>query len=449
MKTKVLLLAALIVFCGACARAPVRKAWVPTSGSGVAVHIDKMDTNFKYAKVSIDYFGVNEKSAKVKAPSQKFGNRRLNILVIPARFADSEDIPRFATFDWMKNMMFGTSKGGDDRNARNSVKNYFAWSSSGKVKLSGDIYEKWAVVKKLSDYREMDNQNDLPTQIVQDAISTIDVGYWRGKSYDFVVCLMPGGFWSIYKGGWYEQLPHWRDPSWRFKGYLVMEMPVEKDSFYGMEPKRRLLLENEQSANSYGLKHSWWYGSFLHELFHGIGPYVTLSDVENYADLYQPPFELVKEYDLMSGGNHNSVNGYNEPSFFSGYTKMKLGFVKPRMLKFGNGKRIKIKFAEGNSGTRLVKVPLHKSGELGTMSLKDRTFSGEEYLLIELRKKGEISGKHNFDAGLPHEGVAIYHIIEGAPKEYGNDAKNLVQLVDLSLLGPSLGVVDYVYRLEE
>lgn len=547
MGNKKIILAVLILlaFCLTCAQPSVRRGpgALRLGGPGVWIHIDHVDDAGEYAKISIGYDGVVTRRGKTKSPEIKKGRRSLKILVIPTRLRDNPDIPGYATFDWMKNMMFGEGVGPDDRGVQNSVKNYFKQVSYGKVNIIGDVYNKWVTIGRARQYQSTEKKYNMPTRMVQDAIDGLDPRFMEKTDYDFAVCLMAGGLWPVYKGGWYEQISKWEDREGNFKGYLIMDIPVEKGSRYdrvieetvvstnheqlrttynvrgvegvwlarggagrginyftggknhypgnGITLGRRLpgknvsvvvrynttritMASRQHEDRGYGLRHNWWYGSFIHELVHGIGPYITLTGVDHVGDLYQAPYELIKEYGLMSGGNHNSVEGYCEPAHLSGYTKMKLGYISPYQVPYGSRrKRVTLTMTEGEGNdVKLIKIPIRPEDDVDEVSIGDRDFAGQEYLLLEWRKKGGISRGHNFDSGLPHEGLIVYHVIEAEPDRHGNDRKNTVRIVDATpwtkdefehrakpvlaeqsslyrssaAFGPSSGVYEYAYR---
>ena len=82
------------------------------------------------------------------------------------------------------------------------------------------------------------------------------------------------------------------------------------------------------------------------------------------------------------------------------------------------------------SRTKLVKVPLHPPGERTNRRTDGGDYSGEEYLLLELRKSRDVPGIYNFDQGLPHEGLVIYHVIDRDPRTIGASWQNMVKIID-------------------
>jgi hypothetical protein len=180
-----------------------------------------------------------------------------------------------------------------------------------------------------------------------------------------------------------------------------------------------------------------WYGAFLHEFAHGLGPHVTFTGTEYIGDLYLGA-DLIDYYGLMSGGNHNYENTdwplWNDPACMDAYMKFALGFVHAYELRLGeNELNLRLWAAEEfpyTARAKLIKVPLHPDGYIARRRLRGFDYAGEEYLLIELRKKRAVPGIHNFDVGLPHEGVVIYHVTESENYIIGAFYKNYVRVMD-------------------
>lgn len=189
-----------------------------------------------------------------------------------------------------------------------------------------------------------------------------------------------------------------------------------------------------------------WFGFFLHELFHGAG--VALNGPGLFlADLYQQPWENIREFGLMSAGNQTylDIGGfrYNIPAHLSGYSKMMAGYLQPYTLNYGeNETSIRLykteedSFTDTNNRVKLIKIPLTFEEDSHVLQLinssgTSRRFFGKEYLLMEWRYKGDMpTNVRNFDAALPSEGLIIYHVIEGAPDLHGRDTDNIVRIID-------------------
>lgn len=181
---------------------------------------------------------------------------------------------------------------------------------------------------------------------------------------------------------------------------------------------------------------STWYGTFLHELAHALGPHITFTATRYLGDLYLGS-DQIQEYGLMSGGNHNARGGFaplwSDPACLDGYTKFALGLVQPYELRYGgNEVNLRLYAAEEypyTERTKLIKVPLHADGHLARHRYWF-DYAAEEYLLIELRKKRAVPGIHNFDLALPHEGVVIYHVSEGDRSTIGAFWDNFARIMD-------------------
>lgn len=182
---------------------------------------------------------------------------------------------------------------------------------------------------------------------------------------------------------------------------------------------------------------SVWYGVFLHEFAHGLGTLVTFTDTFFIGDLHVYP-DLMRQYGLMSGGNHNTLAegavSWNEPAYFDAYTRAALGIVQPYELRFGENETNLRLYAAAEfpytDRTKIIKVPLRRDGVFGRERHATTDFAGEEYLLVELRKKRPVPGLHNFDRALPSEGVLIYHVMESEKQYSGASWANFVRVLD-------------------
>lgn len=196
-----------------------------------------------------------------------------------------------------------------------------------------------------------------------------------------------------------------------------------------------------------------WYGTFVHELAHGLGSHITFTDTEYIGDLYRGA-DLITDYGLMSGGNHNANRGETpfctEPAHFDAYTKFALGILLPYELCYGESETNVRLYPTAEyphtERTKLIKVPLQAPGRIAYRRLRDADLTGEEYLLIELRKKGPVAGIHNFDRGLPHEGVVIYHVNERDKFTIGAFSENCVRIIDATAHLPEVLLHDFPYN---
>jgi hypothetical protein len=564
---------------------PTNAAWVKLSqdpefrkSNGVVIELKAVQTNLQQATVSITY--PNGKAGGRGAPAGlPVDSRDLRILLVPARLSDGGDIPPYATNGWFERMMFSESAGPDARNVPNSVRSYWSQNSYGRVRISGEVYPGWVTVRESAYYSNLPITQP-PTALAQDVVNRIkqvDPGYFRQRSFDFLVLLLPGDFGAVYNS-FYEQTSFWSDTNGIFKGYLIMDLPVDWSSKYfgpvrgeagrtiasTVYTKRRnngvegvwlgtdihrigtnyavgsrgpafgggvinlnpplpnntpviidydigyftetnlsrttrtvdttysivsvngvwLSTDTNRSGINYfnggsfvnrdnhitlgadlpaadaavvveyltGVTErlwDWdapffsadhaqvWFGTFLHEMAHGIGRFASLGVARSIGDLYLGA-DYIWNYGLMSGGNHqirsDADGAWNEPAHLDGYCKYELGFLLPYELRYGENESNLTLYASEEfpytARTKLVKVPLQPPAFFGRHRAAGRDYFGEEYLLLELRRKGESPQIHNFDRGLPNEGLLIYHVIERSPVSIGATTYNMVQVID-------------------
>jgi hypothetical protein len=185
---------------------------------------------------------------------------------------------------------------------------------------------------------------------------------------------------------------------------------------------------------------SVWYGMFLHEFAHALGIHMTFTETDEINDLYQNA-DLLYEYSLMAGGNHNILREnsvhWNEPAFMEGYSRYALGLVHPYELRYGENEANLRLYATAEfpytERTKLIKIPLSPDGVWTRRRYRTTDYWGEEYLLVELRKKRPVAGMHNFDRAIPHEGVFVYHVFESDKLRIG-DFRNFVRIIDATPL---------------
>lgn len=219
-----------------------------------------------------------------------------------------------------------------------------------------------------------------------------------------------------------------------------------------------------------------WYQLLSHEWIHSAASLLIRQPQQTYMpllDVYQTPWENTRDYDMMASGNQNYIrifNGqlqddirYSIPSSLTGHTKMQIGVFKPYTLAYGqNVQNLRIwqttesDYANTDNRIKLVKIPLHPSGEKGRVQMAYgtvvRTYTGEDYLTLEVRNKNTFAnGKENFDSALPHKGLLIYRHVEGVsnvtqeqPSMHGNDQYNMIELQDATPpLPPFASLTDY------
>lgn len=141
-------------------------------------------------------------------------------------------------------------------------------------------------------------------------------------------------------------------------------------------------------------------GTICHEFSHSLG----------LPDIYPTTgwtFSIVDEWDLMDGGNFTN-NGWCPPNY-TPLEKMLLGWLKPTELA---------------EPTVIMDMrPLSDGGEAYKVS-----HTNTEYLLLENRQWT------GWDAGLPGQGLVIYHVNYMASKWSSNSVNNLANQVNFSIL---------------
>ena len=207
-----------------------------------------------------------------------------------------------------------------------------------------------------------------------------------------------------------------------------------------------------------------WFGLMSHEFMHLASSLLatswSVSPNMGIGDLYDQPWELIREYDLMAGGGYTATYAFNPylnksirydtPTHFSGYTKVQMGLVAPYTVGYGrNEASLRLYRSEEadflGSATRIkvIKVPLRASGDKAGMQLvgyngtDTRDYYGDDFLILEWRSRAPFSdGKTNFDEPLPSEGLVIYRVLDGGPSPsnsgyyHGNQERNSIAIQD-------------------
>jgi len=214
-------------------------------------------------------------------------------------------------------------------------------------------------------------------------------------------------------------------------------------------PRAYIRLDDEQMALAPPdtMPETRTFALMMHELYHGMGWLLTPGG-QAIFDLYQTPQELIGPYGLMSDGTWNiykiGEDRYYIPGNLSAYSRVKLDMVRPYTVQYGENeigirlyKAEEGDFTNTNSRIKVIKVPLHPVADIGYWQLVEYpdmgvVFGGEEYLLLEWRKTGELENSvYNFDVALPHEGLLIYRAMEGDPdSRHGDNYQNVVRIAD-------------------
>ena len=207
-----------------------------------------------------------------------------------------------------------------------------------------------------------------------------------------------------------------------------------------------------------------WFGLISHEFMHLAGSLLATSwsvaPNMGIGDLYDQPWELIREYDIMAGGGYtatyafnpylNKAIRYDTPTHFGGYTKVQMGLLAPYSVGYGrNETSLRLyRSEEGDflgSGNRIkvIAVPLGPPGDkigmqlVGYNSTPTKKYYGADVLILEWRSKAPLAdGKANFDQPLPSEGLVIYRVLNGGPSPanasyyHGNQDQNNIAIED-------------------
>jgi chitodextrinase len=214
-----------------------------------------------------------------------------------------------------------------------------------------------------------------------------------------------------------------------------------------------------------------WFGLISHEFMHLAGSLLTtswsVSPNMGIGDLYDQPWELVREYDLMAGGAYaaayafnpylNQSIRYDTPTHFSGYTKAQMGLLAPYTVGYGRNETSlrlyrseEVDFLSSANRTKLIKVPLRPPGDkvgmqlVGYNNTATNKYYGDDFLILEWRSKAPFADdKVNFDEPLSGEGVVIYRVLDGGPSPanadyyHGNQTLNNIAIQDATPPLPS------------
>lgn len=215
-----------------------------------------------------------------------------------------------------------------------------------------------------------------------------------------------------------------------------------------------------------------WGGHMWHENYHSISvlPQMKFSQKYNIGDPYVTP-SVMPGYDVMQNSSmrpvHPILGSLDGTPLLSAVNKYEMGYVRPYTLAYGeneiNRQLARAEFsdiAQIENSTTMIKVPLRKLGDPGLATKQqgiyynelgvptDTTaankaalsYSGEEYLLIELRSKAPLpGGRYNFDEAMQSGGIVVYHVIEQNPASptlhFGADIAEVVDATPPYLSG--------------
>ena len=221
-----------------------------------------------------------------------------------------------------------------------------------------------------------------------------------------------------------------------------------------------------------------WFGLISHEFMHLAGSLLTtswsVSPNMGIGDLYNQPWELTREYDIMAGGGYTATYAlnpylnqwirYDTPTHFSGYTKVQMGLLAPYTVGYGRNETSlrlyrseEVEFLNSANRIKLIKVPLTPPGNkigmqlVGYGNTATNKYYGDDFLILEWRSRAPfVDDKINFDEPLSSEGLVIYRAVDGGPSPansgyyHGNHEQNNIAIQDATPpLPPYASLNDY------
>jgi hypothetical protein len=208
-----------------------------------------------------------------------------------------------------------------------------------------------------------------------------------------------------------------------------------------------------------------WVQTMFHENYHVIGarPGFVRSLRTGVGDLYRSPL-LLAGFDLMAAAGDPLADGqggtFYPPTLLSLPHKAMLGWVTPYTLRHGGSESnlalARAEFADAAhaaANVTAIRVPLKRPGDpsfatRGQAGWADlagyassftsvSAYSGQEYLLLELRSRAALPDERfNFDGAVP-EGVVVYRVLEADPLG-GTGVNDLIEVIDATPPGAGL-----------
>jgi chitodextrinase len=222
-----------------------------------------------------------------------------------------------------------------------------------------------------------------------------------------------------------------------------------------------------------------WFGLISHEFMHLAGNLLTtswsVSPNMGIGDLYDQPWELIREYDMMAGGGYTATYAFNPylnrsirydtPTHFGAYTKVQMGLLAPYIVGYGRNEfSLRLYRSEEVDGLdsanriKAIKVPLTPPGNkigmqlVGYNNSATKKYYGDDFLILEWRSKAPFAAdKINFDEPLSSEGLVIYRVLDGGPSPansgyyHGNHDQNNIAIQDATPPSPPYASLnDYI-----
>ncbi len=310
-----------------------------------------------------------------------------HVLVLLVDFADNPYTSgavsgKPAQFD---SLLFST----DGVNPTGSMTEYYLENSYGKFYIEGDIYGWLRMPRNYSFY--VGSSYGLGAfphnskMLALDAISAADAAGVDFSRYDnFGSDGLVDGLIIVHGGPGHEESASDADMhshKWNLGLYKLSADGVTIDDY---------VIGPEESYDSQSISNI---GVFCHEYGHLLG----LPDLYDVTDQDNTSAGLGR-WSLMATGSYNG--GSRLPAHLDAWCKAYLGFVEPTQV------------TENTTG---VSIPEIETVPETYKLWNDGDYHGNEYFLIENRQKT------GFDAGLPGEGLLIYHVDESAGDAIGNN----------------------------
>lgn len=354
--------------------------------------------------------------------------KEFKLLVLPVTTSDIS-YPSFATQDWIEKMVFSKTENFSDLGRPASLALWWDQTSYGKVKITGYVHPLINLGKPFSYYAETKLPSTsipiLNRGIQEDAvrIASLDTDFSQfdadqNDEIDFVLILSDKKI--------FDKMRAAQASLGSGCGFSSdFSFIASADGIFEARGKKATLgLMAALPCDINGCNQT--YGAYLHEAGHLLSlrewgiKHGRKSHWDNYglSEQYYPLCFNVQRYEIMANGVDNVINlpsgkRFNSPSLFGGYTKMRLGYLTPQIIPYGQSVSLRLYRSEEqspySSRVKLVKV-MRDAGD------------SHKYYLLELRSNQQFSSGHNFDVGLTDGGLMIYQVTERPNEDNNQDS---------------------------
>jgi immune inhibitor A len=332
----------------------------------------------------------------------------LHLLVVLAEFAD---LPHRIAPDRFEELLFGAGE---------SVLRYYEEVSRGLLALSGDLHG-WVELPQSQLYYTQNARGIGPypnngQKMAEDAVAAalgagLDLARYDADEdgvVDALLVIHSGQGWEWAGGAGNSPSPDpasmvshkWVLPNQQF----VAGAPRVADYFTCPELQLVRLQDFPAWADSIST-----IGVYCHELGHILG-------LPDYYDAGAAPLaNHLGVWDLMDYGNWNHGSSLDpfrgapggSPAHFSAWSRMFLGWAEPDVLApgAGEGEEAAYRLGSASSGAE----PLQLLPNPGGVDWANGAPGKGEFFLAEVRTR------EGYDAGLPGEGLLLYHVDESRP----------------------------------